>query len=70
MELLKRSKYNYELTQRLLNSGLKRILAKKYSNGSETDESLIKKLEIEMDKSSLLLIQVRYLVEQITFRTL
>jgi hypothetical protein len=47
----------------LINTGLKWILAKKYSNGFETDESQIKKLEIEMDKSSLLLIQVRILAD-------
>lgn len=47
------------LIKRLILSGLKRILAKKHSNGFETDESQIKKLELEMDKSSLLLIQVR-----------
>jgi hypothetical protein len=41
-----------------MNSGLKRLFAKKKSNGFEADESQVKKLEIEMDKSSLLLIQV------------
>ena len=39
-------------------SSLKRILAKKKSNGFETDEAHVKRLEIDMDKSSLLLIQV------------
>ena len=34
------------------------MLSKKKSCGFETDESLFKKLEIEMDKASLLLIQV------------